>query len=83
MLREGVGPRREEVRGGWKNSIARSVMICVLLGRALALGGAADEQCVRDFGGKFQGKSHTSRYGDSWQDNIKMHLKETGWEGVE
>jgi hypothetical protein len=33
--------------------------------------------------GKPEGKRPLGRYGHRWKDNIRMNLKETGWEGVD
>jgi hypothetical protein len=35
------------------------------------------------FVGKPEGKKPRERTRRSWEDNIRMDLKETGWEGVE
>ena len=50
MLREIFGAKREEVRGGWKNCIVRSFMICAAeMGRALARGCVGVERCIQGF----------------------------------
>ena len=47
VLREVFGAKREEVRGGWKNCIVRSFMICAAeMGRALARGCVGVERCT-------------------------------------
>ena len=33
--------------------------------------------------GKFEGKKLLGRLGSSWENNIKLDVKETGWENVD
>jgi hypothetical protein len=41
------------------------------------------EKCVQSFVGKLEGKRALGRPRCRWEDNIKMDLRETGWEVVE
>jgi hypothetical protein len=39
-----------------------------------------EKRYIQGFGGKPEGKRPLERHRHSWGDNIKMDLKETGWE---
>jgi len=41
------------------------------------------EKCIQDFGWKTEGKRLLRRLRCRWEDNIRMDLGETGWEGVD
>jgi len=50
------------------------------------MGGASgiyggEQKCVQGFGGETQWREGKSRH--RWEDNIKMYLKEIGWEGMD
>jgi hypothetical protein len=42
-----------------------------------------DEKCLQNFCLKRNGKKLLGRSRHRWFNNIKMHLKETGWKGVD
>jgi hypothetical protein len=41
------------------------------------------ERCIQDIGGGPEGRRPLGRPRRRWEDNIKMDLKEVGWEGVD
>jgi hypothetical protein len=40
-----------------------------------------DEKCITNFGRKNSGEESPGRRSCRWEDNIRIHLMETGWEG--
>jgi len=45
-----------------------------------------DEVCINTYNilvGKPEGKKPVGRLSRRWEDNIKLYIKETGWEGVD
>jgi hypothetical protein len=42
-----------------------------------------DEKCVKNFDRNSEGKRPVGIYRRRWMDNIKMDLREIGWEGVD
>jgi hypothetical protein len=42
-----------------------------------------EAECIKDIGGKPEGKRPLERPRRVWVDNIKMDLKEIGWVGVD
>jgi hypothetical protein len=49
------------------------------MGRACSTNGG-DEECIQDIGGKARRKETTRKTRRRWVDNIKMDLREIGWE---
>jgi len=41
-----------------------------------------DEKCIRSFVGKPQGKRSFGKPRRRWEDDIRMYLREIGWEDV-
>jgi hypothetical protein len=41
-----------------------------------------DEECIEYFGWKTLGKRPLGRPRHQWEDNIRMNLREIGWEGM-
>jgi hypothetical protein len=39
-----------------------------------------EERCIQSFGGETWGNETTWKTRRSWEDNIKMNLREVGWE---
>jgi hypothetical protein len=44
--------------------------------------GGIKEECILDFGGKPEGKTPLGRPKHTWEVNIKLDLRETGWGGI-
>jgi hypothetical protein len=42
-----------------------------------------DEKCIKRFGQKTEGKRPLRRPRHKWEDNIRIDLREIGWEGVD
>jgi hypothetical protein len=42
-----------------------------------------EEDCIEDIGGKARRKEPLGRPRGRWMDNIKMDLREMGWDGVD
>jgi hypothetical protein len=42
-----------------------------------------DEECIQDIGGKPEGKIPLGRPRRRWLDNIKIDLREIGWDGMD
>jgi hypothetical protein len=49
------------------------------MGKACSTNGG-EEECIWDIGGKFGKKETTGRPKRRWVDNIKMDLREIGWD---
>jgi hypothetical protein len=41
-----------------------------------------EEECIQDIGGKTRMKETTRKNRSRWVDNIKMELREIGWDGM-
>jgi len=52
------------------------------VGRAFSMNGR-DKKCMKYLVGKPKGKRPLIRPRHRWEDNIRMELKEVGWEGVD
>jgi hypothetical protein len=52
------------------------------MGRACSTNGG-EEECLEDFDGKARRKETPRRPRCRWVDNIKMNLRETGWDGMD
>jgi hypothetical protein len=42
-----------------------------------------EKECIYDFGGKSEGKRPLEILRHRWEDNIKMNLREIGWDGMD
>jgi hypothetical protein len=51
------------------------------MGGAFSMNGG-EEDCIYNIGGKARRKETTGRPRHTWVNNIKMDLRETGWNGV-
>jgi hypothetical protein len=52
------------------------------MGRAFSTNGE-EEECIDDIGGEARWKETTGRPRRRWMDNIKMDLREIGWDGMD
>ena len=96
VLRNIFGPEREKVLRGWRNlhkeelhNLYYSIHIFrVVKSRMISQTGHAacmeEKNCAyRVLVDKAEGKRQLGRPRHKWADNIKMNLKEIGWEGME
>jgi hypothetical protein len=42
-----------------------------------------EKECIKNFGGKPEGKIPLGRSRHRWEDNIKVDFRETGWGGMD
>jgi hypothetical protein len=94
VLRRISGPKREEVAGGWRlhnekfhNFYTSTNIIRVIKPRRLRWAGhvARLEDMRKAYNisvGKPEGKRPLGRRRDRWEDNTRLELWETGWNGV-
>jgi hypothetical protein len=94
VLRRIFEPKRDEVTGGWRkihneelhNLYSSPSIIRVIKSRRMRLAGHAARMgertnAYRILVGKPEGKRPLGRPRSRWVDNIKMDLREVGWDG--
>jgi hypothetical protein len=88
VLRRIFGSKWEEDMGGYRrlhneehrNLYASSNIIRVIKSRRMRwVGHGRDEKCMQNLDGKPEGKKPLGRPRCTWEDNIKMELREMGW----
>jgi hypothetical protein len=95
-LRRIVGPKRDEVAGGWRklrheelhNMYSSPSIITMIKSRRMRWAGHVAQMgekrnAYRILVGKPEGKRELGRPGRRWVDNIKMDLREIGWYGLD
>jgi hypothetical protein len=93
VLRRIFGPKMEEVTGGWRrlcneevHNLYASPNIVNKSRRMRWVEHAACMKTMRSiqyFGWKTQRKETTWKTKHSWEDNIRMDVREIGWQSVE
>jgi hypothetical protein len=96
VLRRIFVPKRDEVTGGWRklhnaelhNLYSSPSIIRAIKSRRMRCAGHAARMgerrnAYRIFVGKPEGKRPLGKPRHRWVDNIKMHLKEIGWDGMD
>jgi hypothetical protein len=96
VLRRIFRPKRDEITGGWRklhneklhNLYSSSSIIRMIKSRRVRWAGhvARNEEnrnVCRIFVGNPEGKSPLGRPRRRWVDNIKMDLREIGWDGMD
>jgi hypothetical protein len=81
----------EEVRGGWKKlhkELHNFSLLDTRLIKSWKKTGAwsihaRKQTCIQNFARKHEGKRPQGRCKYRWKNNIKMNLKNTGWEGMD
>jgi hypothetical protein len=89
-------PKGDEVTGGWRklhteelhNLYSSPIIIRMIMSRRMRLAGhvgrmGAKRNAYRILLGKPEGKTPLGRPKCKWVDNIKMDLREVGWDGVD
>jgi hypothetical protein len=90
VLRRIFGPEREEVVGGWRrlhneelhNLYASSNIIRVIKSRKMRRVGEM-RNAYKILVGKPEKKRPLERPKSRWEDNMRMYVREIGWEGVD
>jgi hypothetical protein len=94
-LRRILGPKRNEIIGGWRKSHAElhklySSPNIIRLIKSRRMRYAGHEARMRGNGnsygvlvGKPDGKKPLRRFRHRWQNNIKMDLRESGWDAMD
>jgi hypothetical protein len=96
VLRRIFGPKRDEVTGGWRklhneelhNLYSSSSIIGMIKSRRMRWAGhvtrmEGDRNAYRILMGNPEGKRPLGRPKRRWVDNIKMDLREIGWDGMD
>jgi hypothetical protein len=96
VLRRVFEPRRDEVRGGWKklhneelhNLYSSPSIIWVMKSRRMRWAGHVPRMGEKRYAyrmlvGKPEERRPLGRPGRRWVDNIKIDLREIGWDGVD
>jgi hypothetical protein len=96
VLRRMSGPKRDEVMGGWRklhneelhNLYASPNIIRMIKSRRMRWAGHVARMGEKRDGyrilvGKPEGKKPLGRPRPRWMDNIKIDLREIGWEGMD
>jgi hypothetical protein len=91
MLRRLFGPKRDEVTGGWRklhNLYCSPSIIRMVKSRRMRWAGhiarmGEKRNACRIMVGRPEGKRPLGRPRRTWVDNIKMDLREIGWDGVD
>jgi hypothetical protein len=96
MLRRIFGPKRDEVTGGWRklqneelhNLYSSPSIIKTIKSRRMRRSGhvarmGTKGKAQRILVGKPEGKRPLGRRRRRWVDNIKMDLREIGWDGMD
>jgi hypothetical protein len=96
VLRRILGPKRDEVIGGWRelhneelhNSYSSPSIIRMIKSRRMRWAGhvarmGEKRNVYRILVGKPEGKRPLGRARRRWEDNIKMDLREIGWGGMD
>jgi hypothetical protein len=95
VLRRIFGHKRDEVTGGWRklhngelhNLYSSPIILRMIKSRRICVRHVArmgeKKNAYRMLVGKPEGKRSLGRPGQRWVDNIKMDLKETGWDGMD
>ena len=94
MLRRIFGPKRDEVTGEWRRLHNKELyalysspnIIQVIKSKRLRWAGHVARigergGAYRDLVGKPEGRRRLGKPRRRWEDNIKMDLREVGWEG--
>jgi hypothetical protein len=81
VLRRIFRPKRDEVMGGRRK--LHSDKVKDEMGRTCSTHGGMKEECILDFGGKPEGKRALGKHKHTWEDNIKLGLRETGWGDID
>jgi hypothetical protein len=90
LLRRTVQPERDYVTADWRNlycnlyssrNIIRMIKSRTMMGYVAGMGEI--KNAYKILVGKSEEKRPLKRHRCRWEDNIKIHLKETEWEGVE
>jgi hypothetical protein len=94
-LKRIFGPKREEVVGGWRKlhneelhsfSVSPNIIRVIKSRRMRQLGHVEHMGEINAYNiltGKPEGKRQHVRYRHRWEENIRMDLGESGWEGVD
>jgi len=93
-LRRIFGPKGEEVAGHWRRLLNEELhnlhvsptIIRVINSRRIRWAGHVaerDEKCIQYLVGKHEGKILLEGSRRRWEDNIRMDLRKTGWEGID
>jgi hypothetical protein len=95
VLRRIIGPKRDEVTGGWRKlnneelhnlcsspNIIRMMNLRIRWAGHVARMGQKRNAC-RILVGKPEGRRPVRRPRHRWEDIIKMHLREIGWDGID
>jgi hypothetical protein len=94
VLRRIFGPKKVEVTGEWRRLHNKELyavysspnIIWVIKSRRLRWAGHVahmGERCIQALVGKPEGRRSLRRPRRRWEDNIKMDLREVGWEGAD
>jgi hypothetical protein len=96
VLRRIFGPKRDEVTGEWRRLHNKELyafysslnITCVIKSRRLRWAGHVARMgerrgAYRALVGKPEGRRPLGRPRRRWEDNIKMDLREVGWEGID
>jgi hypothetical protein len=96
VLRRIFGPKRDEVTGGWRKLHTEELhnlypslnIIRIIKSRRMRQAGhiarmGEKRDAYRILMGKPEGKRPLGRPGRKWEDNIKMNLRELGWDGMD
>jgi hypothetical protein len=77
VLRRTFGPERDEVTGGQRKLHNEDKM-----GMECSTNGG-EAECIQYIGGKPEGKRPLGRPRHIWVDNIKIDIREIGWDGTD
>jgi hypothetical protein len=96
VLRRIFGPKRDEVTGGWRklhneelhNLYSSPSTIRIIKSRSMRWAGhvarmGENRNAYRILLGNPEGKRLLGRPGRKWVDNIKIDVREIGWDGVD
>jgi hypothetical protein len=86
VLRRIFGPKRDEVKGGWRklhNGKLHNLIRIIKSRRIRCAGHGAKRNSYRILVGKPEGERPLGRPRRRWEDTIKMDLRETGWDGMD
>jgi hypothetical protein len=82
VLRRIFGPKRDEVTGDWRKLNNEELHNLYEMRRACSTNGEKRNAC-RIVVGKPEGKRPLGRPRRRWVDNIKINLRELGWDGMD
>jgi hypothetical protein len=79
------GPKRDEVTGGWgklHNEELHNLYSSPSIIRMIKSSTRGTRTAYSVLMGKLKGKRHLGRPRRRWMDNIKIDLREAGWDGM-